>query len=160
MLNFLIFFVSLPNAWAFNETLHGRRIQMDTAWLFIEEAELGDKKIFYHQRECYKCLWSELEFEPSEETDTDNKSVLEAEIDMRWPMRFALTEKGVDRMEFDDDDNPIFTIEFMSFEEGGWYIFVTKSKEIQLWKSGRSPAVYLYPVYTLGMSCYYNTVFG
>ena len=153
MLNFILFFVSLPNALAFKETLHGRRVLMDTSWIFIEKADLEGKKVFYHQRECYKCLWSELKFDLSDENGTDFTAPMEAEMDMRWPVRFAMADESVVDMEYDDETKPDFTTGFISFKEGGWYVFEKDREEkIREWKEGRSPAVYLYPVYTLGMS--------
>ena len=108
MLKFLLRLV-LRDASAFKETLNGRMIIMDTAWLFIDKADFQSKKIFYHQRECYKCLWTELKFDRTDSEDKPDGFIdpYEAEIDMRWPMRLAIADKTVDVMDFDDVTKPV-----------------------------------------------------
>jgi hypothetical protein len=151
MLNFFLLFI-LQDASAFNETLNGRMIIMDRAWLFIDKTDFASKKVFYHQRECYKCLWTELKFDRASSDKPDGFSdPYEAEIDIRWPMRLAIADKTVDTMDYDDVTTPICIMPFEKFAEGGFYSLAGDCKR-KILMPGRSPAVYLYPVYTLGKS--------
>ena len=152
MLNFLLLFIA-QDASAFNETLNGRMIVMDRAWLFVDKADFGSKKVFYHQRECYKCLWTELEFDrtSSNEKPAGFSDPYEAEININWPMRLAIADKTVDAFDYDDETTPICVMPFEKFAEGGFYS-LAEDCEREILMPGRSPAVYLYPVYTLGKS--------
>ena len=152
MLNFLLLFIA-QDASAFNETLNGRMIVMDRAWLFIDKAHFRSKKVFYHERECYKCLWTELEFDrtSSNEKPTGFSEPYEAEINVNWPMRLAIADKTVDTFDYDDETTPICIMPFEKFAEGGFYSLAGDCKR-EILMPGRSPAVYLYPIYTLGKS--------
>ena len=100
MLNFLLLLI-LQDAPAFNKSRNGRIIIMNRAWLFIDKADFKRLKVLFNQRECYKCLLTELEFYRTNSDKPDDFSdPYEAEIYIRWPMRLAISDKTVDTMDF------------------------------------------------------------